>query len=100
MCTVHNVTDTHAYLPSVSYYLFTGMYCIQGCIQVSGLRGQIELPKILGGGGATQYRSIYVGVQRRGGGNAIQEHIGVQRRGGGGGIIGSNAMCGGGGIIQ
>ena len=43
-----------------------------------GARGQIELPKILGGGGGGQCNmggTIYVGVQRLGG------------------IVGSNAMC-------
>ena len=46
--------------------------------------GHIELPKISGGGGGE-------------GGKAIRECIGVYRCVcvGGGGIIGSNAMCGG-----
>ena len=55
---------------------------VQGCIQDSELGGgggQIELPKILGGGNAiweVQYRSTETGG------------------GGGGGIIGGNAMYG------
>ena len=64
--------------------------CMHACLYAyaglhTGFRvgeGQIELPKILGGGG----------------GNAIRECIGVRRLGGGGwGIIGSNAMWEGGG---
>ena len=52
-------------------------YIVQGCIQDSGLGGlgQIELPKILGGGGDTIWECI--GVQRLGGGGG----------GGGGGIM-------------